>query len=74
MASLPAIQLYRSPEHPQHWVAWSERHGWLVFPARFDGWRGRQPYPGVNQTRLQPVPLWLGFGTGLLEAVIARAA
>ena len=74
MASSSAIQLYRSPTHPQHWVAWSERSGWLLFPAEFDGWRRRQPYPSVNPLCLQPVPLWLAFSTGLLEAVISRAA
>ena len=68
------ITLYRSPAHPEHWIAWSERSGWVVFPAKFGGWHDRQPYFSINHTNLQQVPLWLSFNTGLLEAVLMRAA
>jgi len=69
-----AILLYRSSAHPQHWIAWSDRSGWLLFPAKFNGWQERQPYPGANPAKLQQVPLWLSFNTGLLEAIMMRAA
>jgi hypothetical protein len=68
------IRLYRSPEHLRHWIVWSDRVGWVIFPAQFHGWEERQPYPCVNPARLQQVPLWLGFNTGLLEAIVAKAA
>ena len=69
-----AIVLYRSPAHQHHWIAWSDSSGWLVFPAKFNGWQERQPYPGVPPSNLQKVPLWLSFNTGLLEAIMMRAA
>jgi hypothetical protein len=70
----PGIRLFRSPAHLNHWIVWSDRTGWLIFPATFNGWQERQLYPGVNPARLQSVPLWMGFNTGLLEAIIAKAA
>ena len=69
-----AIALYRSSAFPQHWIAWSERSGWVVFPAKFGGWHERQAYPGAQPESLQAVPLWLSFNTGLLEAILMRAA
>ena len=70
----PEITLYRSPTHSQHWIALSERSGWLIFPAKFRGWEERAPYPGPDLARLHQVPLWMAFNTGLLEAVFSRAA
>jgi hypothetical protein len=74
MGSHPEITLYRSPMHSQHWIARSERSGWLIFPARFKGWDERAAYAGADLARLQQVPLWMAFNTGLLEAVFSRAA
>ena len=70
----PGINLYRSPAHPYHWVARSEKAGWLIFPAAVDGWSHRETYRDESRAGLQPVPLWMAFNTGLLEAVVARAA
>ena len=68
------IRLYRSQAHSNHWIVWSGRSGWQIFPARFNGWQERQPYPAVDSANLHAVPLWMAFNTGLLEAVVARAA
>jgi hypothetical protein len=37
--------------------------GWVLFPARIDGWEARAPYKGVT-TNLARVPARLGFNTG----------
>ena len=74
MGQVPEIALYRSPAHSQHWIVHSRRSGWLIFPARFNGWTERVPYPAADPAALQPVPLWMAFNTGLLEALLIRAA
>jgi hypothetical protein len=68
------LVLFRSPTHPYHWVVWSDRLGWQIFPAKVNGWAERASYTRFDPKRLQPVPLWMGFNTGLLEAVITKAA
>jgi hypothetical protein len=74
MGSHQGITLYRSPAHLEHWIAHSERSGWLIFPARFNGWSKRAAYPQVEPSKLQQVPVWMAFNTGLLEAILSRAA
>jgi hypothetical protein len=68
------VRLFRSPAHGEHWVVYSERSGWMMFPARVNGWADRVPYPEADPAKLNPVPLWMGFNTGLLEAIVAQAA
>jgi len=74
MGPYAAITLFRSPAHQQHWIAHSERSGWIIFPARVGGWSARTAYPEGGGASLQPVPLWMAFNTGLLEAILSRAA
>ena len=57
------LTLYRSSTLSSHWVAHSDNLGWVMFPAKPDGWRQRRPYPG-DTTRLMRIPQRLGFNTG----------
>jgi len=62
------MKLYRSSLHPHHWIAYSEAIGWVVFPARFDGWDERRPATGLHPDHLFQIPLRMAFNTGLLES------
>ena len=57
------LTLYRSSNLLSHWVAYSEHLGWMMFPAKPDGWRDRRPYRG-DATGLMRIPARLGFNTG----------
>jgi len=61
------MKLYRSAVHPGCWVAYVPQSGWLVFPARENGWRARRPARGLDPVHLRQVPLQLAAGTGILE-------
>jgi len=61
------FKLYRSAVHANHWIAYSGTTGWMMFPARENGWRDRRPARGVDPVHLREVPLRLAFNTGLLE-------
>ena len=62
-------RLYRSAKHDNYWIAVVEGLGWMMFPAKANGWEQRQPARGVDPMHLREVPLRLGFGTGMLEAM-----
>ena len=62
-------KLYQSSKHYQHWIAHVEGMGWVMFPARENGWDRRQPARGVDPMHLREVPLRMAFGTGLIEAM-----
>ncbi len=57
------LTLYRASNLLSYWVAFSDRLGWVMFPARPDGWKDRVPYRGET-TRLMQIPGRLGFNTG----------
>ena len=57
------LNLYRSPLLPTHWVAHSEGLGWVMFPAKANGWRERKTYHGET-VGLMRIPQRLGFNTG----------
>jgi hypothetical protein len=57
--------LYRSATHLQHWFAFTPATGWVIFPARENGWEDRRKAVGLAPVRLCEVPLWMAFGTGL---------
>ena len=57
------LTLYRSPQLSAHWVAYSDRLGWVMFPAKPNGWQERKPYRGET-ARLMRLPPRLGFNTG----------
>lgn len=58
------IKLYRSAIHLEHWVAYSSATGWILFPARPNGWNARRPARGIDPLYLREVPLGLAFNTG----------
>jgi hypothetical protein len=57
------IALYRASHLLSYWVAHSDRLGWVMFPARPDGWSHRRPYVG-DLAGLMRLPARLGFNTG----------
>ena len=57
------LNLYRTRLLPAHWVAYSEGLGWVMFPAKSNGWRERKAYLG-DTVGLMQVPQRLGFNTG----------
>jgi len=63
------IILYRSNYYPKDWFALLPGAGWVRFPAKSNGWAERRAVTPINQQQLHPVPLWLAFNTGLLEAI-----
>jgi len=62
------MKLYRSAAHYQHWVAYSEATGWVMFPAAPNGWERRQPARGIDPMHLREVPLALAVNTGIAPA------
>jgi hypothetical protein len=57
------LTLYRASNLLSYWVAHSDRLGWVVFPARPNGWSERRAYPGET-TKLMRIPARLAFNTG----------
>jgi hypothetical protein len=68
------LTLYRASHLLSYWVAYSERLGWVMFPARPNGWSEKRPYQG-DTTKLMRLPPRLGFNTGFphLDATPVRA-
>ncbi len=63
------FKLYRSAIHANYWIAYSGNTGWIMFPAREDGWRDRRPARGIDPVHLREVPMKLAANTGMLEQV-----
>ncbi|HUB81040.1 MAG TPA: hypothetical protein VMB03_19685 [Bryobacteraceae bacterium] len=61
-------RLYRSARDLQHWYVHEDSTGWLIFPAKSNGWADRRMIDTVRGLDLREVPLRLAFNTGLLEA------
>ena len=57
------LNLYRSSKLLSHWVAYSDHLGWVIFPAKPNGWAERRPYRGEPR-ELMRIPARLGFNTG----------
>jgi hypothetical protein len=57
------LQLYRSPLLLTHWIAFSDHLGWVMFPAKTNGWQERKNYRG-DTAGLMRLPPRLGFNTG----------
>jgi hypothetical protein len=68
------IKLYQSAMHPQQWIAHVEGSGWVVFPARENGWELRQPARGLDPLYLRQVPVQLAGPTSLPEPESCDAA
>ena len=59
------MKLYRSAVHPGQWLACGKEIGWVVFPARENGWEERRPARGIDPVHLREVPLNLGVAAGM---------
>ena len=67
------IQLYRSTIHPKDWIAYVPGSGWVVFPARENGWADRQPARGLDPMYLRRVNLESAANTGILSGDLVAA-
>lgn len=67
-----SVKLYRNSDDPLHWTVYVPEHGWYRFPAAENGWDRRSSDVRLNPTRLNEVPLWLAFNTGLPATKAAR--
>jgi hypothetical protein len=63
------IKVYRSTVHPDHWIAYSAGTGWVIFPARANGWEERSSAKGLDPMYLRQAPLQLALDTGIMEAM-----
>jgi hypothetical protein len=59
------IKLYRSAIHLHHFVAYVEGSGWVIFPARENGWEERKPAAGLDPIYLRQISLSEASNTGL---------
>ncbi len=62
------IRLYISAVHPGQWLANVAGTGWVMFPARANGWEQRRPARGIDPVHLRQVPASRASGAGLPEA------
>lgn len=65
------IRLYTSALHPGYWLANVPGTGWVMFPAKENGWEQRRPARGLDPVHLREVPARLAFHTGMPEAEFA---
>lgn len=68
------IKLYRSAMHPKQWIAHVEGSGWVIFPARENGWESRQPARGLDPMYLRQVPVQMAESADLPEPEFCGAA
>lgn len=61
------MKLYRSAIHPGSWLAYVPGNGWVVFPAKENGWAERRPARGLDPVHLREVPLDRAAATGILD-------
>jgi hypothetical protein len=57
------VRLYRSKEHPDHWIGEDEHGALLLWPVEPKGWLRRTPYIG-GKRQLEEVEPALARGTG----------
>jgi hypothetical protein len=62
------IKLYISAVHPGHWVAYVAGTGWVMFPARENGWEQRRPARGLDPVHLRQAPARAASRTGFPSA------
>ncbi len=58
------IRLYRSAIHRNHWIAHIPETGWVIFPAKENGWEERQPARGLDPLYLRQAPASSAFEAG----------
>lgn len=59
------MMLYRSAVHQGQWLLCGKEIGWVVFPARENGWEERRPARGIDPVHLREVPLHLAASAGI---------
>jgi hypothetical protein len=62
-------KLYRSALHHNYWIAHIPGSGWLMFPAKPNGWEERKPARGLDPMHLREVSGRMAMETGFLEAL-----
>jgi len=67
------MKLYQSGVHEGQWLAYVREIGWVVFPARENGWDERRPARGIDPIYLREVPLRLAANTGIQQALEMQA-
>ena len=67
------IKLYRSAIHPKQWIGYVEGSGWVIFPARENGWESRQPARGLDPMYLRQVPVHMAESSGIPEPELCDA-
>jgi hypothetical protein len=65
------MKLYRSKEHPDHWIGEDEHGVLMVWPARPRGWAKRTGYAG-SKRQLEEVEPALARGTGWPGGPVGR--
>jgi hypothetical protein len=68
------IKVYRSAMHPKQWIAYVEGCGWVIFPARENGWESRQAARGLDPMYLRQVPVQMAESAGIPAAEFCDAA
>lgn len=59
---MASLKLYRSKEHPDHWVGEDKHGALLLFPSKIRGWLSRTPYVG-SRSELEEVSPMQARGT-----------
>ncbi len=62
------IKLYQSTIHRNHWIAHISGAGWVMFPARENGWEERQPARGLDPLYLREAPARLAADAGFPQS------
>jgi hypothetical protein len=68
MESTSEVKLYKSSQHTGQWIAYARGIGWVIFPARANGWEERRNARGLDPMHLREVPLWHALDTGITAA------
>ncbi len=65
-------KLYKSSLHNNNWVAYVEGIGWVMFPARENGWELRRPARGIDPLHLREMPARLAASAGFPQESDSR--
>jgi hypothetical protein len=61
-------KLYQSAVHRNYWIAYVQGMGWVMFPARENGWEQRQPARGLDPLYLRQMPVKCAEEAGFPQA------
>jgi len=59
------MRLFHDHQHPDHWIAYHPREGYVAFPARSGGWAERHPARGLDPMKVREVSVRMAEGTGM---------